>query len=487
MTQPNHEILPILVYTGAIANLTDRLCRIAQAPDQNEDARDAALALATQEQMGTRLHLDDVRNLQMDDDTRFAFNNTKEALATAETRLKAVKDATPHRTIHSIDPAAKAALNIIANAARIEHHAAQLRASPNDAVCVAHAEAAESTIADIHDDAAHFQSIDPTDPNVVAPGFLPLHTAAMSALQTALLALRSINHTRRHRANVSKSPRIAQLPGQEQIDRLIEEFRDSDQPLTINCARLGPTPLGQDPTLLPIIVFDHQLTIHCKVIAEAYQPGVPADLAHAHALSAAQYATNALQQGFIDQNEATTINRHAATILQAVNASIHDVSISALQQYIDDLHRSGISPTTIRQTIVAIADSQTELISYFLTVIKTPDQVTPAQAEAVVQAAVAAGVHPTTIAAIVETIDGDPDDLGVEYFEYERQHLNDMIAAADHAGIGDLATIRAANQAGFEAPDIFAALQDRGEPQPAQPAQPSYASPLLLPGHEAFR
>ena len=473
----------LLAHLGAANLVVDRLCRLSETDHtQARTAGNAAITMAHAELTASREFSEALDALNMDDNARFLYDNAQKSMHLAQTRLNASTIQSPPSPGPEISDEAYACLNIIADAARLEYHANQVRATPNQRAMVLHSQSADALINDIQYNA---DSILDADGNPAQPtdDTQHLHDAAYNSLRDAITGYTRMTQARRQRATPIKSNTISRMPGQDQIDQLIEEFRNSDQPVMITTARLQPSTLGQKSTIMPIIVFDSGLTIHCKAIAEEYPPETPAEIVQQHMGVCSQFISSGLTQGFLEVHEAQTIQRHALAIYQASQAELHDIPMASIQDFVDQLVEHDISPTSIREMIAAMANSQNELVSYLLTTISIPTATTPQQARHIMDAAQAQGLHPATLHAVAAALDITPDVYEIPDMPYGIPDLNNIMAAGHNTALPRIAIYQAAAALGFDA-DYLDHASNHPDPQPgsAAPAPQPFQSPLIVPG-----
>ena len=473
----------LLVHLGAANLVVDRLCRLSETDHtQARTAGNAAITMARSELTASRAFSEDLDALNMDDNARFLYDNAQQSIHLAQTRLDASSKQPPPLPSPEISDEAYACLNIVADAARLEYHANQLRGTPNQRAMVLHSQSADALINDIQYNA---DSILDADGNLEEPqdDNQHLYDAAYNALRDAITGYTRMTQARRQRATPTKSNTISRMPGQDQIDQLIEAFRNSDQPVMITTARLQPSALGQQSTIMPLIVFDSGLTIHCKAIAEEYPPETPAELVQQHMGVCSQFISSGLAQGFLQVHEAQTIQRHALAIYQASQAELHNIPLASIQDFVDQLVEHAISPTSIREMIAAMANSQNELVNYLLTTISIPTATTPQQAQHIMATAQAQGLHPATLHAIAAALDITPDVYEVPDIPYGIPDLNNIMTAGNNTALPRTAIYQAAAALGFDA-DYLAQASNDLHPQPGSsaPAPQTFQSPLIVPG-----
>ena len=472
----------LLAHLGAANLVVDRLCRLSETDSTSARiAGNAAITMAHAELAASLDFAETLDTLNMDDNARFLYENAQQSMHLATARINDSDQHASPQPSPTLTDEASTCLNIVADAARLDYHANQLRTTPNQNAMVLHSQSADALINDIQ---YYAESILDADGNPIQPGddTKHLYNAAGKALQDAITGYTRMIGARRQRATLTKSNTISKMPGQDQIDQLMEEFRNSEQPVMITTARLQPTELGQPSSVMPLIVFDSGLNIHCKAIAEQYPPETPAELVQQHVGVCSQFISNGIAQGFLQVHEAQTIQRHALAIYQAAQAELHNTPLDSIQAFVDKLVDQGISPTSIHEMIVAMAHSQNELVNYLLSTLSIPPATTPQQAQIIMATAQAQGLHPATMQAVAAALDVTPEVYDISAVPYGLDDLNNIMVAGQSSALPRMAIYQAAASLGFDA-DYLAQASNNFDQQPETPTPQPFQSPLIVPSH----
>ena len=479
----------LLAHLGAANLVVDRLCRISEADrTHSRNSGNAAMAMAQNELVASREFSTAIHQVHLDDNARFLYDSAQISLQLAEARLNSSTEGVPFNPPSRITEETNACLNIVADAARLDYHATQMRGTPNHHAMVLHSQSADSLITDIH---FYAETVLDPDGQPIQPDDDSKHLfeAAYNALREAITGYTRMIQARRQLATATKSRTIANMTGQDQIDRLIDEYRTSDQVISITTARLQPAMAGAPTTVVPIIVFESALTIHCKTIAEEYPPDTPVELVQQHVANCSEFIQASLDQGYIQANEAQTIQRHTLAIHQAAQAGLHETPISAIQDFVDELVAKRISPSSIHEMIMAMANSQGDLVNYLLSNISIPPATTADQSHHIMAAALTQGLHPATLRAIAAVLDVDPDGPdAIPDSPYGSEDLKNILEAGNAAAMPPIAFYRAAAAAGFDADQLSDAVRfnESHNRSRREPAPPTFQSPLIVPGHSSL-
>ena len=469
----------MLCQLGATSHVVNRLLTISEQDNSpTRDCGNLAATVAWHEITDSRNFLRTIEPSILNSENRFLYDTAATALQMSENRLNSSRSVQPFQIVPEVSPELGAFIAIVADATRIEYHAQQLRATPNPTALRLHSNTIDELVSMLNRYAALFLDSDEPPTELPEP-HLPLFHAAHSSMNTAITSFRTIIATRRERADVTKTTTIANLPGQTQIDQLIQTFRNSVQPVMVTVARLQPSVIGRSQPLVPIIVYDYDLTITCKMLAEAYAPGTPTELVEQHIIAAQQYAIHLSNQGAANA-EALFIQQSCEVLQQAMQTFLHDVSIAQLQSFCDTLFQNGVSPTSIRDLINSITQRHRELTSYLFGYLQIPPSATAEQAQDVLNAAGKTGLHPTTVRAIANLLDADPTELQLPANDYGNQHLETIISAADTSLIPYHNMLQTLVELGFNPNNIAGMIPQLAHFTMPPPAEP--APHLLLPG-----